>query len=747
MSKQQSIMVIGAGLLQVPAIETAKDMGLKAIVTDYNKNAPGMQIADVPIVISTRDIEGTVRSARRYIEKGRIDGVITVGTDASMTVAAVANALNLPGIKFEAAENATNKIKMRSRFKKFNVPSPDFSECWTVEEAFEFAKKHEFPLVIKPSDNMGARGVIRINDFSEIQKCFEHAKQASPSGELIIEEYMDGMELSIDALVFNNKVVITGIADRMIGFDPYFVEMGHIMPSNLPEARQKAAVNVFKKGIKALGITLGSAKGDIKLTTKGPMIGEIAARLSGGFMSAYTYPYSTGINLLKAAIKIALGLSPSASELKPKYKKVSVEKAIIPQAGSIVSISGVDKAKKIPGIKQVFLRVKRNDIIKQPTNNLEKAGNVIGVAKTRKEALKIVDDAINEIKIEVGPVPMVTEKEIFTRAQKLFDGSCLACSICDGVACRGMLPGMGSVGSGQTFINNIEAFKRHQINLSVIHNILEPDLSAKLLGYKINIPVIAAPITGTDINMNDAIDEYEYAEIVVDSFRSKGSFAMVGDGARSDMYLIGLRAIKQAKGWGIPIFKPRLNIDDIIKRIRVAEEYGAIGVGIDIDAVVFKTLKMENQATGPLDMDKLKKMIRRTKIPFILKGIMTKEEALKALDAGAKGIVVSNHGGRVLDSMPASLDVLEEIAGVVKNKMTIFIDGGVRTGLDVFKCLALGADAVLIGRPVTIYAVGGGIEGVKFYMDKIREELRDTMILTGAKNIKSIKRSMLRRTM
>jgi len=296
--KQKRLMIIGAGLLQVPVIEIAKDMGLKTIVTDYNKNAPGMLIADVPIVMSTKDIEGTVRIAKEYAKKEKIDGVITVGTDASMTVAAVANSLGLPGIKFESAECATNKIKMRARLKQFNVLCPDFSECWNLEDAYNFAKNHEFPLVIKPSDNMGARGVIKINNFSEIQKCFEHAKQFSPSGELIIEEFMDGEELSIDALIFDNRIVITGIADRIIDMEPYFIELGHILPSNLTEDKKRDAIKVFKQGIKALGITLGAAKGDIKLTSKGPMIGEIAARLSGGFMSAYTYPYATGVRLL-----------------------------------------------------------------------------------------------------------------------------------------------------------------------------------------------------------------------------------------------------------------------------------------------------------------------------------------------------------------------------------------------------------------------------------------------------------------
>lgn len=738
MPEAKRIMIIGAGILQVPAIEIAKEMGLKTIVTDYNPKAPGLKIADVPLIMSTKDIEGTVRVARQYAERDRIDGVITVGTDAAMTVSAVANALGLPGIKFENAEAATNKIKMRTRFKQHNVPSPDFAECWSIDDAYRFADTHSYPLVIKPSDNMGARGVVRIDSRDEIPEKFEHAKKHSPSGELIIEEFMEGFELSIDALIFDNKIVITGIADRMIGFEPYFVEIGHIMPSELPKEKQQQAVDVMIKGIKALGITLGAAKGDIKVTPEGAMAGEIAARLSGGFMSAYTYPLSTGVNLIKAAIKIALGQKPTEKELIPKFHKVAAEKAIIPQPGYILNIRGIDEVKKIPGIAEIFLRIKPGDIFKPPTSNVEKAGNIIGVAKTRKEALKIVDKALKTIKIEVGPVPLISEKEIRRKAQRLFRGACLACELCDGEACAGFIPGMGAVGKGNSFKANIIALKKYKIVTSVIHNITSPDLTVELFGYKLKFPILAAPITGTDVNMNNAIDEFEYDKIVIDAFRDLGSIAMVGDGAEPQQYLIGLRAIEEADGWGIPIFKPRTEQEEIIKRIRKAEERGCVAVGCDVDAACFITMKLRNQSVSVKSQQDIKELIKSTRLPFIVKGIMTERDALNALEAGASAIVVSNHGGRVLDDMPGTLDVLPEIVKAVKNRMTILVDGGIRTGRDVFKCLALGADAVLVGRPITIAAVGGGVEGVKFIVNKMIDELRETMILTGSKNIQSI---------
>ena len=150
----------------------------------------------------------------------------------------------------------------------------------------------------------------------------EEAKEASISGKLVVEEYMDGPELSLDALIFNGHIQVTGIGDRIIQRAPYFVEVGHTLPSNQPQEKLNLATELFCSAIKALGIDIGAAKGDIKLTKDGPKVIEIAARLSGGWMSTYTYPLATGVNLMKAAIEIALGETPT--DLKKKYDHVLV---------------------------------------------------------------------------------------------------------------------------------------------------------------------------------------------------------------------------------------------------------------------------------------------------------------------------------------------------------------------------------------------------------------------------------------
>ncbi len=733
---KKTIMIIGGGLLQMPVILTAKKMGLQVIVTDYNPNALGMKDADIPIVMSTRDIDGSVRVARAQNELTPISGVLTVGTDASMAVAAVANALNLPGIKFEDAEAATNKIKMRMRFKEHGVPSPNFLPVWSLSDAKKAGKILKFPIVIKPSDNMGARGVMRIENFNQLPDAFKFSKGASPSGELIMEEFMEGPELSIDAIIFNGEITFTGVADRIIEYPPYFIETGHNMPSSLPAEIQEAACNVMRLGIGALGLDIGAAKGDIKITKDGPMIGELAARLSGGFMSAYTFPYSSGIDLMKAAVEVALGQEPG--NLEPVISQFCIERAIITRPGIVKKITGLEEALKVPGIKEIFLNVKPGDKVIQPRSNVEKAGHIISIGKTLDEAVRRYEQCRAIITFDMIEESEISMETIHISAKGKFKKICYVCKTCDGRDCPTGVPGMGGTGTGESFRRNIASLKKYKINTRLIHDVIQPDTTSLFMGQKLSLPVLAAPITGTVTNMGGAIDELDYNRAVIAGCLKSGTIAFVGDGATPDKYKIGLQAISESNGGGIAIFKPRSDNADIIMRIKAAEKAGAMAVGMDIDAVVFKTMAMKNQSVGPKSFSALKELISSTKLPFILKGIMNVKDAAAAAEAGACGIIVSNHGGRVLDEMMGSMDVLDEIVREVKQNLMIMVDGGFREGVDILKALAVGATAVLIGRPIAIAAVGMGAEGVSFYLNHLKKDLEKAMILTGCHAIGDI---------
>ncbi|ABB15754.1 alpha-hydroxy-acid oxidizing protein [Carboxydothermus hydrogenoformans] len=335
-------------------------------------------------------------------------------------------------------------------------------------------------------------------------------------------------------------------------------------------------------------------------------------------------------------------------------------------------------------------------------------------------------------------------KEIRATAREKLKGFCRVCPVCDGRACAGEVPGMGGVGTGKAFQENLRALSRYKLNLRTIHGVKEPDLSFELFGVKVSMPVFAAPITGTTYNMGGALTDEEYSLAVVEGSLLAGTLAFTGDGADPTMYGSGLKAIKKVEGKGIPIIKPRAQ-EEIIKRIREAEETGAIAVGVDIDGAGLLTMALKGQPVSPKTLEEVMEIVNSTRLPFILKGIMTPDEAELAVQAGAKAIVVSNHGGRTLDETPGAADVLPEIAARVKGKITILADGGVRSGVDVLKLLALGADGVLIGRPIIVAAFGGGAEGVKIYLEKIKKELREAMLLTGVARVTEVPGTIIRK--
>jgi len=741
--KGKHLVIIGAGLLQVPVIKVANTLGIKTIVTDYNENAPGMKIADYPIVISTKDVDGTVRIMKDFNNKIKIDGVITVGTDASMTVAAVANALGLPGIKFENAEAASNKIKMRERLRVHNVPIPDFYKVWSFQDLVSASKKLGFPFVLKPADNMGARGVMKVENEVMLEFAFLNAKKGSPSGELIAEQYMQGPELSIDALIYNNEIYITGVADRLIEREPYFIEIGHVLPSALPEEILNQGIEVFKQGIRALGIDIGGAKGDIKITKQGAKVGEIAARLSGGFMSAYTFPYATGINLIHNAIDIALGYAPH--NLVPTRNAVAIEKALIPEPGIVEDIVGIEEAYAINGFREIFLHVKIGDEVNEPKSNVEKAGNFIVVRDTREEAWETVKKVESVLKIKTTKkADKLSWDEIRHRAREKFNRTCYACNICNGIECKGKIPGVGGIGNGMAFIRNVEDLQKVFIITETITEVKEIDTNVDFFGIKLDLPVLAAPIAGCDINLGGKISELEYDIELLKGCIESNILGFVGDGAPPELYKTGIQAIEKCNGYGGLILKPRVNEQEILKRIDLALEKGVKFLGMDIDGATFLTMELSNQAVEPKSVDKLRKIIQRCNVPFILKGIMSVEDAKKSLDTGASAIVVSNHGGRITESHPSSISVLPEIVDAVKGKIKILFDGGVRTGEDIFKAIAIGADAVMIGRPFSIGVMGAGKDGVKVFVKKLKKELQKIMLLTGCYSINEINRKKVK---
>lgn len=332
--------------------------------------------------------------------------------------------------------------------------------------------------------------------------------------------------------------------------------------------------------------------------------------------------------------------------------------------------------------------------------------------------------------------------EIKQIAREKMNKECVLCKECNGVYCAGKVPGMGGAGSGRSMTRNFEQLSRVKLKMKTIHSAKDPDTSCTLWGNELSSPILAAPITGAAINMGASITEQEYCSSAVLGSKNAGTIAMIGDSADPQFYTIGLETIKSGDAKGIAIIKPREN-QKIIENIKRAEEAGAIAAGIDIDGAGLVTMALSGQPVGPKSKDDLCEIISSTDLPIILKGIMSVEEALIAVEVGAKAIVVSNHGGRVLDDSLSSIEVLKDIADTVKGKIIIMADGAIRDGKDAFKYIAAGADFVLTGRPIIWAAVAGSENAVTDYLRYMRDDLYKTMILTGAKDISSIEDTMI----
>ncbi len=332
-------------------------------------------------------------------------------------------------------------------------------------------------------------------------------------------------------------------------------------------------------------------------------------------------------------------------------------------------------------------------------------------------------------------------------ARKKMKG-CFVCPECDGKACKGMIPGFGGLRTAKSFLRNVEALAEYGLVMRSMDSVVDPNPAVTIFGKEISMPVLVAPVGGVILNSkvpgDPATVEMDYNESVSKGAFDAGTLCFTGDGGMEYMFESGIVASKKREETVIPTIKPRSN-DQIIEKIKVAEKAHAFAVASDIDASTLINMHIFGQPVGPKSASDIAELVKSTSLPFIVKGIMSPEEAVACADAGAKGIVVSNHGGRILDGMVGTADVLPEIAKAVKGRLTIFVDGGVRHGEDVLKMLALGADAVLIGRPVAIAAIGGQAEAVKLLLDALKREIMDAMMITGVHDLSNVSPDILRR--
>ena len=401
----RTLWIVSGGAEAVPGIRRAKEMGLHVVVSDGSPKAPGALLADDFVMASTYNVSATVEAAKRYHREQRpVDGVISVAADVPLTVASVAAELGLPGIPVETSQLASDKLAMKRRFAERGIPIPWFLAIESSVHLRELIRQRGFPLVIKPVDSRGARGVLRLSEKVHLDWAYQHARDNSPTGRVMVEEYLPGPQISTESLLLSGKAYTPGFSDRnyefLECFSPYIIENGGEQPSILSTADQDAVKRCAEAAGRAMGIEDGIAKGDMVLTSEGPKVIEIAARLSGGWFSTDQIPLATGVDLVGAAIRVALGEVPNKENLTPRYQRGVAIRYFFPKPGIITAIHNVEKARQIPGVYKLDFFLQAGDAVEPVTNHTKRCGYVITSGENRSEALIRAAEVISTVRIE-----------------------------------------------------------------------------------------------------------------------------------------------------------------------------------------------------------------------------------------------------------------------------------------------------------------------------------------------------------
>ncbi|MCI8742285.1 MAG: alpha-hydroxy-acid oxidizing protein [Lachnospiraceae bacterium] len=336
----------------------------------------------------------------------------------------------------------------------------------------------------------------------------------------------------------------------------------------------------------------------------------------------------------------------------------------------------------------------------------------------------------------------MTQKEVLEQARTCLGNYCKGCQVCNGRACRNQIPGPGAKGVGDTAIRNYDKWKEIRVQMDTLCENQPVDTTFRLFGREFAYPFFAGPVGAVNLHYGEKYKDAAYNDILVSACAEAGIAAFTGDGTNPEVMEAATEAIRRSGGVGVPTVKPWSGAV-VREKMELVRGCGAFAAAMDIDAAGLPFLKNMTPPAGSKTTAELAEIIRSAGVPFIVKGIMTVKGALKARDAGAAAIVVSNHGGRVLDQCPATAEVLPEIAEAVGDSMTVLVDGGIRCGTDIFKALALGADGVLICRPFVTAVYGGEKEGVAELVGRLGAELKDTMAMCGAHSLGEITREMV----
>ncbi|MGM9672520.1 MAG: ATP-grasp domain-containing protein [Bacteroidaceae bacterium] len=393
----KKLLVLAAGILQVPVIKKAKEMGIYVVAADGSEHAVGLQLADKPIVVNITSEEEMLRVAREE----QVDGVIHPCSEVSMNVMGRINdELGLSGISREAAIRATNKHLMREAFEAGNAPSPKSILTESAEDAWNHLQNgFDSDGILKPSRNSGSRGIAKVTrdmPKEDFVKAYDVALNESRDKSVLIEQFIEGPEFSIEIIVWDSKVNVLTVTDKKTTEAPHFVELGHSQPSCFSAEDVEKLKAAAVAGVKALGVNNCACHAEAKLMDGKAYLMEIGARLGGDFISTELTHLSTGIDMVAAAINCALGIEPC---LEPTEEKHGVcIRYFCPKPGKLVNISNTE----VLNDERVYLWEiyhKEGDMIPEVTSSLCRSGHVIVTEKDAPSAIAYAESLLNEVKM------------------------------------------------------------------------------------------------------------------------------------------------------------------------------------------------------------------------------------------------------------------------------------------------------------------------------------------------------------
>jgi len=386
----KTLLIIGGGVEQIRAYELAREMGCVVVGSDRDPGAPALELADHKILASTRDVAATLGAAIEFNKRLHIDGVMTLANDVPLTVATVAAELGLHGISIRSARLASDKLEMKKAFTACGVPVPEFREVFSARDLERAAGDWGYPVVVKPNDGRGSRGVLKLTGGIDNDWAFRHAKENSDAGRVIVERYIEGTQYSTESMVYKGECYTASISERNYEFidkySPNIIENGGVLPADIGSGTARAVEEVVARAARAMKINDGTVKGDIVMSREGPLVIELAARLSGGYLCTDQIPLARGVDLVRQTIKLSLGQRLDVRDLQPRdICKIGV-RYFFPEPGRIKSISGFEELSRFKWVSRKMLFLGVGDIVEPPSNHTKRVGFVHATGSTFQEA-------------------------------------------------------------------------------------------------------------------------------------------------------------------------------------------------------------------------------------------------------------------------------------------------------------------------------------------------------------------------